>query len=125
MLHWLTSVLVSATTAITFFTVFLVGVTFSAFSLIMGGHGGGEHSVDHDIGHDIGHDAGHGADAHHGDSSGDHDAGTTSLSSVGMFSVRGVALLCTGFGGAGFLVYTATGKVFFSTACALVGGYIF
>ena len=42
-----------------------------------------------------------------------------------MFSVRGVALLATGFGGAGFLIYVSTGKILFSTASALVGGYIF
>src|SRR5262245_19965441 len=110
MVHWLTGVLASATTAITFVTLCLVGVVFSAFSLVMGGHGG-DHGVDHDVGHDIGHDIGHAdvshdADASH-DSAGDHDGGGTF--SVGMFSVRGVALLCTGFGGIGFLVYTATG----------------
>ena len=125
MLHWLTGVLASATTAITFFTLFLVGVVFSAFSLVMGGHGG-DHGVDHDIGHDIGHDAdvSHDTDASH-DSGGDHDGAGGGTFSVGMFSVRGVALLCTGFGGIGFLVYTATGKVYFSTAAALVGGYVF
>ncbi len=123
MFGWLSSVLASATTAITFFTLFLVGVVFSAFSLIMGGHGS-DHGVDHDIGHDIGHDvSGHDTGADHGsDSSGDHGGGTFS---VGMFSVRGVALLCTGFGGIGFLLFTATRRVYFSTAGAFVGGYVF
>ena len=118
MLDWLGRTLATTTTSLTFFTLFLVGVTFSVFSLIFGGHGG-DHSVDHDTGHDT--DADHG-----GDSSADHDAGGDGSSfSVGMFSVRGVALLCTGFGGIGFLVYTGTEKIFFSTAGALVGGYVF
>ena len=120
MFHWLTDVVASTTTTITFFTIFLVGVAFSAFSLVLGGLGA---HADHDVGHDIGHDT----DAH--DGSGDHHGGDDGAQggtlSVGMFSVRGVALLATGFGGAGFLIYVSTGKILFSTASALVGGYIF
>ena len=119
MVQWLTGALASATTSITFFTIFLVGVTFSAFSLVMGGHGG-EHSADHDAGSDA--DISHDADSSH-DGGADGDAGGGF--SVGMFSVRGVALLCTGFGGIGFLVFTGTGKPLFSTATAIVGGYGF
>jgi membrane protein implicated in regulation of membrane protease activity len=133
MLHWFSDILASATTTITFFTIFLVGVVFSAFSLILGGHG--DHGADHDVGHDFGHDAGHdaGNDGHdgsgdHGDHGGDHSDGGLGISgffAVGMFSVRGVALLATGFGGFGFLIFTLTQKILFSTAAALVGGYIF
>jgi membrane protein implicated in regulation of membrane protease activity len=116
MFHWLSQVVLSTTTTITFFTIFLVGVAFSAFSLILGGHG--DHDADHDVGHDADHDG----------SSGD-DSSTNgeihSLFSVPVFSVRGIALLATGFGGIGFLVHVNTGKVLFSTASALFGGYIF
>jgi len=122
MLQWLSSVLASVTTAITFFTLFLVGVAFSAFSLIMGGHGGG-HGTDHDVGHDT--DASHDTDVgHHDSGSGDHD-GDGGMFSVGMFSVRGVSLLCTGFGGIGFLVYSATRRMYASTGAGIVGGYVF
>jgi membrane protein implicated in regulation of membrane protease activity len=134
MLHWVSDILASATTTITFFTIFLVGVVFSAFSLILGGHG--DHGADHDVGHDFGHDAGHDAghdgghdgSGDHGDHGGDHSDGGFGISgffAVGMFSVRGVALLATGFGGFGFLIFTLTQKILFSTAAALVGGYIF
>ncbi|HEX4999797.1 MAG TPA: hypothetical protein VFY29_16375, partial [Terriglobia bacterium] len=119
MFNWFSQIFASATTSITFFTVFLVGVTFSAFSLIMGGHNDSDHDVDHDVDHDAGGDSDHDSD------SSDHDGGAGGVFSVGMFSVRGVALLCTGFGGVGFLVHVATGRVLFSTASALVGGYIF
>jgi membrane protein implicated in regulation of membrane protease activity len=134
MLHWFSDILASATTTITFFTIFLVGVVFSAFSLILGGHG--DHGADHDVGHDFSHDAGHDAghdgghdgSGDHGDHGGDHSDGGFGISgffAVGMFSVRGVALLATGFGGFGFLIFTLTQKILFSTAAALVGGYIF
>ena len=124
MFHWLAQAVASTTTTVTFFTIFLVGVVFSVFSLILGGHG--DH-VDHDVGHDIGHDAGSDHDGHSesGGHGGDSDVGAHSLFSVGIFSVRGVALLATGFGGLGFLIYLSTGKLLFSTAAALVGGYIF
>jgi membrane protein implicated in regulation of membrane protease activity len=130
MLHWFSDILASATTTITFFTIFLVGVVFSAFSLILGGHGdhGADHDVGHDFGHDTGHDAGHDGSADHGDHGADHNDGGLGISgffAVGMFSVRGVALLATGFGGFGFLIFTLTQKILFSTAAALVGGYIF
>jgi hypothetical protein len=124
MFHWFTDILVSTTTTLTFFTIFLVGVVFSAFSLIMGAH---SDTADHDISHDFGHDG----DAHDGGDHGDHDgheggdAAFYSPFSVGMFSVRGVALLATGFGGLGFLIYSATEKLLFSTASALIGGYLF
>ena len=114
MFHWFTQALASATASLTFFTIFLVGVVFSAFSLLLGGHGDAGHDADHDMGHDAGHE--------HDGGAGDHDGGAFS---VGMLSVRGVALLSTGFGGIGFLVYTATGKMLFSSAAALVFGYIF
>src|SRR5215471_7028361 len=127
MFHWLADILASTTTTVTFFTIFLVGVGFSAFSLIAGGHSDhADHDIGHDADHDIGHDGGadhHGGhDGHGHDGSDDAGLGVHSLFSVGMFSVRGVALLATGFGGIGFLLYATTEKLLFSTASAFVGG---
>jgi membrane protein implicated in regulation of membrane protease activity len=122
MFHWFSDILASATTTLTFFTIFLVGVVFSAFTLILGGHS--DHA-DHDIGHDIGHDTDVSHDGH--DASGDHadgDAGAHPLN-VGLLSVRGVALLSTGFGGIGFLMFATTQQLVVSTVTALIGGYIF
>ena len=120
MFQWLARTIASTTTTVTFFTIFLVGVVFSAFSLVFGGHGD---NADHDAGSsDIGHDADHAGDGH---GSGHHDGDSGGFFSVGMFSVRGIALLSTGFGGFGFLIFAATQKVIFSTAGGLVGGYIF
>src|ERR1051325_525251 len=111
MFHWFTDAIASTTTTITFFTIFLVGVVFSAFSLVLGGLAG---HADHDAGHGIDHDAGgHDASGHGAD-----DGGTLA---VGMFSVRGIALLATGFGGVGFLVHISTGRMLISTASALAG----
>src|SRR5262245_19268742 len=118
-MHWLGDILASATTTVTFFTIFLVGVVFSAFSLIFGGHGHSDHDVSHDVDHDISHDAGGDHDAH--DTSGDHadgDAGAHPLN-VGLLSVRGVALLSTGFGGIGFLMFATTQRLLLSTATGL------
>jgi hypothetical protein len=127
MLHWLSDILASATTTITFFTIFLVGVVFSAFSLILGGHGHSDHDVSHDADHDIGHDTGdHDSGGDH-DGSTDHadgDAGAHPLN-VGMLSVRGVALLSTGFGGIGFLVFVTTERLLLSTVLGFAGGYVF
>lgn len=119
MLDWLARVVASTTTNITFFTIFLAGVGFSIFSLLAGGHG--DHGVDHDIGHDG--DMGAGDHADHGGHDGDADG--EGGFSVGMFSVRGLALLSTGFGGIGFVIHVATGNILLSTVGGLLGGYAF
>lgn len=112
MLDWFWSSLASTSAFITFFTIFLMGLLFSVFSLIFGGHG------DHDLGHDVGHDG-------HGDSHHDGDTGLTSFFAVGMLSVRGMALLATGFGGAGMIVQLYTGRTFFATVAGAIFGYAF
>ncbi len=111
---WLWSAIASTTALISFFTIFLMGLLFSVFSLIFGGHG----DTDHDFGHDVGHD-GHG-DGHH-----DGDTGLSSFFAVGMLSVRGMALLSTGFGGIGALVQLYTGRTLFATATGAIFGYGF
>ncbi|MBI2149169.1 MAG: hypothetical protein HYU27_01005 [Acidobacteria bacterium] len=130
MLDWLAGLVASTTTTITFLTIFLVGVVFSVFSLILGGHGHGDHTdtAGHDVGRDA--DAGHDAGSDHDDAgAGDYgdDGGSLAggLFSVGILSVRGIALLATGFGGIGFLIHVSTGRLMFSTASAFVGGYVF
>jgi hypothetical protein len=116
MFGWLTQAIASITAAMTFLGIFLVGVVFSALSLVLGGHGDGDHDFGHETDHDTDHD--HGSE-HHGEN------GESSIFSVGMFSMRGIILLTSGFGGIGFLVQVSTGKVFFSTAAGIVGGYVF
>ncbi len=113
MFDWVWTAIASATATMTFFGIFLVGIVFSLFSLIMGGHGDGEHDL---MGHDVHHDTGH----HDGEQDGE-----SNFFNVGFLSVRGMALLASGFGGVGFLVQVYTGKVFFSTMSGLLFGYVF
>lgn len=116
-MNWVIEAVASATATMTFFGIFAVGTAFSVFSLVMGGHGEGDHDIGHDfLGHDAHDGADHDGDGHEGDSNFFH---------VGFLSVRGMALLATGFGGVGFLVQVYTGKVLFSTLSGLVFGYLF
>ena len=121
MFDWLIQALANTTATVVFFSVFLLGVTFSAVSVLFGG----DHDADSDLGDadaDGDFDGGdHGAD--HGDAA-DGDGGVHGMN-VGVLSVRGMALLATGFGGAGFIAQTQTHKVLFSTAVATVVGYGF
>lgn len=126
MLGWLWDIIAATTAAMTFFSLFLLGTAFSVFSIVFGGHGDSDHDFDHDLGHDtdqdVGSDADHGMDHHDGH---DSDSGASNFFSVGVMSVRGMALLSTGFGGLGFLAQIYTGKVLFSTAAGMIGGYGF
>lgn len=115
MLDWLWSGLASTTSVVVFFSIFLVGVIFSSFSLILGGHG------DHDFGHDFSHDTDHSGD-HGGDHSG---GGLANFFSVGMLSIRGFALFSTGFGGAGMIAQIYSGRTLFSTIVGSIFGYVF
>jgi len=111
MWNWLTNAITSATASIVFFGIFIFGVVFSGITTIFGGHG----DSDHDIGHDSDHDSGQG---HDGDGSG-------SFFSVGMVSVRGLALFATAFGGIGFITQQKTGKPLFSSLVGLISGWVF
>jgi membrane protein implicated in regulation of membrane protease activity len=127
MLNWLFEALASATATVVFFSIMLVGFVFSAASIILGGHGDTDHDIgghdfaDHDFSHDAGHDSGHDSE-HDGDGEG---GGLSSFFSVGILSVRGMALFATGFGGIGSLVQIYTGKVLFSTVAGMLFGYSF
>lgn len=118
MLDWLIESISSATASIVFLSIFIVGVTISSLSIFFGGHG------DHDTDADADGDADHDAD-HDGDNDGEHDGGGLQGLSVAVFSIRGMALLSTGFGGVGLVVYLYTGKILFATVCGALFGYGF
>lgn len=86
----------------TFLSIFGAGLVFSMFSLLFGG--------DHD--HDVGHDHG-----------GDHDDGDHGGPNI--FSIRGLSLLATGFGGVGLLVMYATKHVLVASIAGLGFGWVF
>ena len=127
MLHWLYEAFASATATVVFFSIMLVGFVFSAASIVLGGHGDSDHDIgghdfaDHDFSHDTDHDSGHGSD-HDGDG---ESGGLSSFFSVGILSIRGMALFATGFGGIGTLVQIYTDKVLFSTMAGMLFGYGF
>ena len=123
MLDWLFGAVASVTATVMFFSIFLAGFVFSSLSILLGGHGDADHDMgDHDVDHDADSYSDHGGDHHDGEHSG---SGASSIFSVGMLSVRGMALLANGFGGAGTLAQIQTGRVYFSTAIGMVVGYLF
>lgn len=88
----------------TFLTIFGAGLVVTLFSLVFGG--------DHDHG-----DVGHGD----GDGNGDHgeDQGPS------FFSIRGISLFATGFGGVGLLVMYGTKQVLTASLSGALSGVIF
>lgn len=91
-----------STAEIVYLSICLFGAIVSGFSLLLGGHGHGDHG-------EVGGD--HGGDGYeHG---------------LGLFSVRGMSLLATGFGGIAYLVQNYTGKVLLSSVSGLLFGLLF
>lgn len=86
-----------------FLSLCISGSMVSGFSLFFGGEGDGDFDA-----HDVGHD---------GD---DHDG-----HGPGLFSVKGLALLVTGFGAIGFIVQNYTGKVLVASVSGLLFGWVF
>lgn len=123
MLSWLFEIVAKTSTSVLFFSIFLGGVVFSLLSIIFGGHGEGDHDGDHDFGgdHDMDHGGEHGGEHHDGD----HGESGINLSPSILLSVRGMALLATGFGGVGFVTHVYTGKILFSTISGMLAGYVF
>lgn len=123
MYEWLTQALANTTATVVFFSIFLLGVSFSTLSLLFGG----DHDADSDV--DIGDADGDFDGGDHDVGDGDGDAGGDGDAShgmhIGVLSVRGIALLATGFGGAGFVTQIYTQKPIFSTVVAMVFGYLF
>lgn len=93
-------------TLMSFFSIFLAGMIVTLFSLIFGG--------DHDHGGDAGHDV-HGDS---GDSDGEHQG-------PGMFSLRGISLLATGFGAVSFLVMYYTNQILVASVAGMAFGWVF
>ncbi|OGY88619.1 MAG: hypothetical protein A3B30_03595 [Candidatus Komeilibacteria bacterium RIFCSPLOWO2_01_FULL_52_15] len=93
---WLGYLFGDSLALLVFFSIFSAGMVFTLFSLIFGG--------DHD-------GADHGGDMHAGDHAGDqHGDSDSEQQGPGMFSVRGISILATGFGGVAFIVEYLTGK---------------
>lgn len=112
MLDWLIESVSSATASIVFLSIFLVGVTISSLSIFFGGHGDHDTDSDGDSDHDSDHD-------------GEHESGGLQGLPLAVFSIRGMALLSTGFGGVGLLVYLYSGRIFFATLSGGLFGYGF
>lgn len=92
----------ASTAFMTFLTIFGVGLGITLLSLVFGG--------DHDHG-DMGH-----ADGHDGD---DGNQGP------GLFSIRGLSLFATGFGGIGLLVMQMTNQVLTASISGAAFGFVF
>jgi hypothetical protein len=102
MIDWIMSLFSDLGARMVFAGIFFFGFVILAGSLVFGGgehdvdHGGGDHGGgDHDAGHD-GH--GHGESGHNG-----HEA--PALTFASFLSVRGVALMCVGYGGGAYIIY--------------------
>lgn len=102
MLGWLPNFLTGAPAGIVFFSIFLFGAFISTTSLMFGHDGDTDHDMDHG-------DGDHGGE-HHG---------------PGIFSIRGISLLTTGFGGFGYITHVYTGKVLVSSVAGLASGFMF
>lgn len=102
MFEWASEFFRNSLSLMIFFGIFAFGMIFALFSLIFGG--------DHD-----------GGDADHGDVHGEDgdDQGP------GFFSIRGISLFASGFGGIGFIVMYYTKKVLVASVSGLAFGWIF
>ncbi len=110
MFEWATSLLSGAMAELMFLAICIGSAVITTFSLIFGG----DHDADHgDVGGDHGDVGGH--DVHHDD--GDH-----SRDGPGFFSVRGLTLFGTGFGGVGYLVQHFTSRTLTAGASGLAAG---
>lgn len=108
MFEWVSSFFSGAMAELMFLAICIGSAVITTFSLIFGG----DHDADHgDMG---GHEVGH--DVHH---EGDH-----SREGPGFFSVRGLTLFGTGFGGVGYLVQHFTGKTLVASASGLASGIV-
>ncbi len=105
MIDWVLGLFRQTAAEVLFFSICLAGAVISAFSLVFGGHGDAD-SGDGDSG-----------DGDHAEQ-GDHGIGFASL-----FSVRGVSLLATGFGGVGYLVYHRTQKPLLASVAGIIGAF--
>lgn len=96
---WLTSLFKGSMAQLTFLALCIAGTVISAFSLIFGGDSDADADADHDGG-DHGHEG------------------------PKMFSIRGISLFATGFGGVGYLIQRYTGKTLVASASGLLAGFL-
>src|SRR3989344_2101535 len=116
MIDWIGNFIAQGTALLMFASLAILGMIVSIFSLLFGG----DHDTDHDFDHDMDHDGG-------GDH-GDHDDGGPGIGAWLLFpvlSVRGMALLATGFGALGYITYSITSKLLFSCAVGTLSGWLF
>lgn len=105
MFEWVSSLFQGAVAELVFLAICIGCGIITGFTLLFGG----DH--DHDVGHDggvDGHDSDHG-DGHQGPS---------------FFSIRGLTLFGTGFGGVGYLVQHFTGKTLVASVSGLASGVV-
>ncbi len=108
MLDWLFSGLKQFTAEMVFLIFTLIGLCFSAGSLILGGH-----DADHDTDHDAGGD--HDQD--------DHGSGHGVINFSSMLSIRGLSLMATGFGSFGYITMHFSHKILLSSVVGVMGAF--
>jgi len=103
MVEWFASLFSGAFAEIALLCICLSGAVFTVISILFGG------------------DADHGDMDHGGDSAGDNDHATDGPS---FFSIRGLSLFATGFGGVGYIVQHYTHKPLVASVSGLVFGML-
>lgn len=106
MFNWISSLFQGALAEIMFMAICLGSLVVTGFMLIFGG----DHDGDADHG-----DADHG-DADHGDDHGDEGPK--------LFSIRGLSLFGTGFGGVGYIVQHYTAKTLVAAVSGTAFGFV-
>lgn len=103
MFEWVTSLFSGVMAELIFLGICVASAIITGFSIVFGG----DHDADHgDVGHDVHHE-------------GDH-----SREGPGFFSVRGLTLFGTGFGGVGYLVQHFTGLTLVASVAGFASGIV-
>ena len=118
MTGWIMTLFGDSLALLTFFSIFAGGMVYTLFSIAFGGDADHDFEIDHDIHVDVGH----GDVGHDGVAAGDdvHD-----VHAPGVFSIRGIALLMTGFGGIAYLIQLYTERILFASVGGLMAGWVF
>lgn len=109
MIDWITSMFSDATAELIFLAICVGGGIVSGFSLLFGSDADGGADFDTDFDVDSSADGGDGGGGE----------------GPGVFSIRGMALLATGFGGVAFIVQHYTGKLLMACVAGLLSGWLF
>jgi len=105
---WIMSLFGGSLALLVYASLFVSGLMFFLFSVLVGGDADSDIDVD---GHDGDLDHGH-------DGDGDHEGHGPSV-----LSVRGIFLMMTGYGGVGFIAQHYSGKILFSSVVGIVSGW--